>query len=90
LVNKSASDQSVQVKVQNFNAGSRYYWYALTGGGDNGEFSRKVLVNGQGPAGIAGGPSNYTSINAYSASTQNGIKVTVPARSIVYMAIDKR
>jgi hypothetical protein len=80
----------VQVTFQNFNIGSRFYWYTLTGGADNGEFSRKVLVNGQGPSTVAGGPDNYASINPYSASAQNGIKVTVPARAIVYMVIDKK
>ena len=90
LVNKSVSSLSVQVKFQNFNIGSRFYWYTLTGGGDNGEFSRKVLVNGQGPAGVAGGPGNYASINPYSATATNGIYVTVPAMAIVYMIIDKK
>jgi len=90
LVNKSASSQTVQVKFQNFNIGNRYYWYTLTGSGDNGEFSRKVLVNGQGPSGVAGGPDNYATIIPYSASAQNGIKITVPAWSIIYMVIDKK
>ena len=90
LVNKSATSQTVQVKCQNFNIGNRFYWYTLTGGGDNGEFSRKVLVNGQGPATVAGGPDNYASIIPYAASAQNGIKITVPARAIVYMVIDKK
>ena len=90
LVNKSASSQTVQVKFKNFNIGNRFYWYTLKGGGDNGEFSRKVLVNGQGPTGVAGGPGNYASINPYSATAANGIYVTVPAMAIVFMIIDKK
>ena len=90
LVNRSTAAQLVQVKFQNFNVGARFYWYTLTGGGDNGEFSRKVLVNGQGPSGIAGGPAIYASINPYSATTVNGVNVNVPARAIVYMVIDKK
>ena len=90
LVNKSAVSQTVQVKCQNFNIGNNFFWYTLTGGGDNGEFSRKVLVNGQGPSTVAGGPDNYASIIPYAASAQNGIKITVPARAIVYMIIDKK
>jgi hypothetical protein len=90
LVNRSSSAQLVQVKFQNFNVGNRYYWYTLTGGGDNGEFSRKVLVNGQGPSSVAGGPSNYASITPYSATTINGVNINVPARAIVYMVIDKK
>lgn len=90
LVNKSTASLNVQVKLQNFNIGSRFYWYTLTGGGDNGEFSRKVLVNGQGPSGVAGGPDNYASINPYSATAINGIRVTIPPRAVVYMVIDKK
>ncbi|HUS02494.1 MAG TPA: hypothetical protein VMY77_12240, partial [Chitinophagaceae bacterium] len=90
LVNRSSSAQLVQVKFQNFPIGTRFYWYTLTGGGDNGEFSRKVLVNGQGPSGVAGGPANYASINPYSATTVNGVNINVPARAIVYMVIDKK
>jgi alpha-L-arabinofuranosidase len=90
LVNKSTNSMSVEIKVQNFRKGSRYYWYTLTGGNDNGEFSRKVFVNGRSSVYASGGPSNYTSLNAYSATTANGIKVTLSARSVIFMAIDKQ
>jgi hypothetical protein len=90
LVNKSAADKSVEVKVQNFRKGNRFYWYTLTGGGDNGEFSRKVLINGSGPTNAAGGPANYKTISAYAASADNGIRVLVPARSAVFMGIEKK
>lgn len=90
MVNKSTSAQSVELKVANFRVGARYYWYTLTGGTDNGEFSRKVFVNGEGPSGAAGGPVNYKTIKAYSATSQNGIKITLPARSVVCLVIDKK
>jgi len=90
LINKSAIEKIVEVKVQNFRKGNRYYWFTLTGGGDNGEFSRKTLVNGAGPAGAAGGPANYKTINPNAASAANAIRITVPARSAVYMVIDKK
>jgi WD40 repeat protein len=90
IINKSADSKAVEIKVQNFRIGSKFYWYTLTGNADNGEFSRKVLVNGTGPSIAAGGPSNYKTISAYSASSLNGIRVTVPARSAVYLAIDKK
>jgi len=64
--------------------------YSLEGSNDNGEFSRKVLVNGVGPALEAGGPVDYTSLKARSAVTTNGIRVTVPARGAVIMVIDKK
>jgi alpha-L-arabinofuranosidase len=90
LVNKSTSDRSVEIKVQNFRKGTRYYWYTLTGGGDNGEFSRKVLVNGTPATHASGGPSTYKTINANAALTTNGIRVIVPARAAVFMAIEKQ
>jgi len=90
IVNKGTTAQDVKLNIQNFRLGNRYYWYTLNGGTDNGEFSRKVFVNNQGPSGVSGGPANYTSIKAYSAATTNGVKVNVPARSAVYMVVDKK
>jgi hypothetical protein len=89
LINKGTTSQNVNI-ISNAPAGNRFYFYTLRGGTDNGEFSRKVFVNGIGPDGISGGPSNYTSLKAYSAETKNGIKVVLPARSVVYLAIDEK
>ena len=47
VVNKGTATETVKVNFQNFFPGERYYWYTLTGSNDNGEFSRKVLVNGK-------------------------------------------
>ena len=58
------SSQTVEVTFKNFYAGNRFYWYTWEGSTDNGEFSRKVLVNGTGPAGEAGGPLNYATLSA--------------------------
>lgn len=86
LVNKGTSAQTALITMNNAKPGSRYYWYTLTGGNDNGEFSRKVYVNGQGPTELSGGPANnYTSIKPYSASTNGGIRVALPGRSVVYV-----
>ena len=90
LVNTSANSFPINVKTKNFRMGNRFYWYSLEGGTDNGEFSRKVLVNGNGPAGDVGGPANYNTLAARSASTINGIKVTVPARGAIILVIDKK
>jgi alpha-L-arabinofuranosidase len=90
LVNKSSADCNVQLNIKNFNKGSRYYWYSLQGGTDNGEFSGQVFINGTGPTLTAGGPANYTYIHARSATTTNGVFVTVPARGAVMMVIDKK
>ena len=90
LINKSTATETVNITLQNATAGSKYYWYTLTGGTDNGEFSSKVYVNGNGPSEPTGGPSsNYTTIAASSAVTAGGINVTVPARGVVYLVIDK-
>jgi hypothetical protein len=89
LVNKENTARVVQVGLDNAKAGSRFYWYILTGGTDNGEFSRKVYVNGQGPTEQSGGPAtSYTTIKPYSALTSGGIKINMPARSVAYVVID--
>ncbi len=90
LVNKSADAKSVEITIKNFRKGARFYWYTLTGGGDNGEFSRKTLVNGIASSYAAGGPGNYKNIGPNSASTANGIKVTVPGRAAVFLVVAKQ
>ena len=90
LVNRGMASQTISITLKNATAGSRFYWYTLTGGTDNGEFSRKVFVNGKGSAEPSGGPATeYTTLKAYSASTQNGIKIGLPARSVAYVVINK-
>lgn len=89
LVNKSTSSVSAEITLKNAKAGTRFYWHTLTGGTDNGEFSNKVYVNGNGPSLPSGGPADYASIKPNSALTQNGLKVTLPARSVVYIIVDK-
>ncbi|MCW3092548.1 MAG: alpha-L-arabinofuranosidase-like protein [Ferruginibacter sp.] len=89
VINMGASAQSVEIKINNFNIGSRYYWYSLEGSNDNGEFSRKVLVNSSGPATVAGGPADYATLKARSAVTTNGVKVTVPPLGTVIVMIEK-
>ena len=91
ITNKGTSAKTVEAKFQYFTPGSKYYYYVLTGGNDNGAFSRMVYVNGSGPAnGIAGGPSDYQNIKMYATNAAGGIKISVPARSVVFMVVDKR
>jgi hypothetical protein len=90
LVNQSSSSQTIKLAYKNFNAGGKYYWYTLTGGTDNGSFSRKVYVNGQGTTLPGGGPSNYASVKAYSASAANGVYLNLPPMSVVFMVVDKK
>ncbi len=90
LVNKGTDTQTALITLENAKPGSRYYWYTLTGGTDNGEFSRKVYVNNQGSTEASGGPaSSYISIKPNSANTTGGIKLALPGRSVVYVVIDK-
>jgi hypothetical protein len=90
LVNTTAAAQVTEVKTKNFRAGTRFYWYSLEGSNDNGEFSRKVLVNGSGPTGVAGGPADYASLKANAATTSNGIRVSIPQKGAVFIVIDKK
>lgn len=90
LINKSTKAQTVKLVVKNYNPGSRYYWYTLTGGGDNGDFSPKVYVNAIGPAETTGGPPAYKQIKAYAVAAQAEIKLDLPARASVYLVIDKK
>jgi hypothetical protein len=89
VVNKGTSAQTVKISFQHFIPGNRYYWYTLTGDNDNGEFSRKVLINGTGPSGVAGGPANYLDVKANSAVTGNDIRITAPPRSSSFILVEK-
>ncbi len=90
LVNKGPDSKSVEIKITNFKKGNNFYWYTLTGDMDNGEFSRKTIVNGAGPSLAAGGPANYKTINPYAASASGNIRVIVPGRASVFLVIDKK
>ncbi len=63
VVNKSTAKQIVDLKVENYPEARSSYRYVLTGETDNGDFSRKVFVNGEGPAQAGGGPINYEDVN---------------------------
>lgn len=90
LVNKAGTSRTIEINVKNFLKGDKFYWYTLTGGSDNGDFSRKVEINGSGPSLAAGGPSNYHSISANAASATGAIRVIVPARAAVFIVIDNQ
>jgi hypothetical protein len=90
LLNTSNAPVTVEVKTKNFNIGSRFYWYSLEGSNDNGEFSRKVVINGSGPALVAGGPADYATLKARSSNTQYGVKLAIPAYGAVCVVIDKK
>lgn len=90
IINGSALNHVVSIDFQHFPAGSKYYWYTLTGGTDNGSFSGQVYVNGTGPSTATGGPLNYATLKPYSAALKGTIKISVPAMSVVYLVADKK
>jgi hypothetical protein len=89
LFNKGTANQTVQINFQNFVPGTRYYWYTLTGSTDNGQFSRQVIVNGILPTNASGGPLNYATINPNSATADNNVKITLPARSSSFVLVER-
>jgi hypothetical protein len=90
IINSGTTNHIVAINFQHWPAGSKYYWYTLTGGADNGSFSGQVYVNGTGPSTATGGPLNYSTLNAYSAPLAGTIKLSVPALSVVYLMADKK
>lgn len=90
LINKSNAGKAVEIDIKNFRKGTKFYWYTITGASDNGEFSRKVIINGSGTTLAAGGPSDYKTINAFAADVSGGLRVTVPARAAVFMVVEKK
>ena len=89
LFNKGLSNQTVKLNFQNFPIGTRYYWYTLSGGNDNGEFSRRVSVNGFSATNAGGGPLSYATIKPESALSQDDVKILVPGRSAVYVVVER-
>jgi len=90
LVNTGTGNRVVTVNFKNFNAGASYYYYTLNGGTDNAPFSHQVYVNGIGPSTSTGGPANYATIPASTASISGGITVSIPAYSAVFLVADKK
>jgi len=90
LINSGTLNHVVSIDFQHFPAGSKYYWYLLTGGTDNPPFSGQVFVNGKGPSTATGGPLAYGTLNAFFAPLQGTIKIAVPPLSVVYLVADKK
>jgi hypothetical protein len=90
LINSGNLSHLVSIDFQHFPAGSKYYWYTLTGGTDNAPFSAKVYVNGAGPSTDSGGPLDYATLKAYSAPLKGTIKIALPPLSVVYLVADKK
>lgn len=89
LINKGAAGQTVELDINNFESGDKYYTMTLTGGTDNGEFSRKVYLNGLGTDEEGGGPDEYEDIAASALETEGGISVDLPPMGVVYVLVEK-
>lgn len=89
IINSGGLSHTVSVDFQHFPAGSKYYWYVLTGGKEA-VFSSQVFVNGAAATNTTGGPLNYADIKPYSASLSGTIKVQVPPYSVIYLVADKK
>jgi hypothetical protein len=63
-VNKGITEKTTAINFQYFTPGSKFYYYTLKGGTDNGDFSRMVYVNGSGPS------STYTTIGMNSTAAE--------------------
>ena len=87
IVNKGTTQQIVNLNMDNITNARSYYRYVLTGGTDNGSFSRKVYVNGEGPAGDGGGPKNYDTVKAFGTSINGDIKFAAPPLSVTYVLV---
>lgn len=90
MVNRGTEPETVFIDVSNYEPGVFYYTQTLTGGDDNGEFSRKVYINGLGTDEEGGGPDNYASLKAVRYEVDGGIKIDLPSRSVVYTLIEKK
>jgi len=89
VVNKATTKQIVDLKMNNYPEARSFYRYVLSGGTDNGDFSRKVYVNGEGTTLVGGGPANYQTIKAYGKSIYNTAKFEVPPLSVTYVLVSK-
>ncbi len=88
VINKGKNVQTVSINMNDFGYGESYHVFTLTGGTDNGEFSRKVFVNGRGTTLASGGPPNVETIPARAMSLGSGIKITAPPRSVSYVLVE--
>ncbi len=90
LVNTSNKQVKVNVKLNHYAPAKHYYWYLLTGGTDHDDFSRKVLINGQGPEGDSGGPLDYASLKAYRGENKEGMKMKMPPYGVIFLNVGSR
>jgi len=85
IVNKGEKPQIVNINIE----GSRFYFYSLSGGTDNGNFSQSVFINGNAPSFKSGGPIlNLKDLKAFSSKIDDEIKIESPAYSVQFILIE--
>ena len=90
VINKDTTAQAVNINVNNWHPGNRFYMHTLTGGSGNGEFSLKVSVNGQAATYNSGGPEHFETIQPWSAPVGDGVRFIAPARSVQYILVEQK
>jgi hypothetical protein len=88
LVNKGTTEKVISIKLDNFSKGTRYYYYLLTGGTDNGDFSRKVYVNGKTTISEGGGPADYATIKPFGTDISGEITVSLPKWGNLFLLVE--
>jgi len=87
LINTAKIKKVVRLNLKDYKVGDRFYTYTLSGT-EGVDFSRKVFVNGVGPALVAGGPADYESIKASSSLIGEEIRIIIPPLSAVYVLVE--
>jgi aspartate 1-decarboxylase len=87
LINTAKVKKVVRLNLKDYKVGDRFYTYTLTGT-EGQDFSRKVFINGTGPALVAGGPADYESIKAGSSLITEEIRIVLPPLSAVYVLVE--
>ena len=91
MVNKGSEQQIVTINADTNLDKSSIYFYSLTGGDDNEDFSQKVIINDVAPKRIAGGPiEEFRDIKAWTSKIgKDDLKILSPARSVQYILIKR-
>jgi len=89
LINKGKTARTVKIKLDNFQFGTKYHRYILTGGTDNGSFSGRVYVNGHGPSYEKGGPATtYDRLMPLSTDIIGDIVLDIPRYGTVFLVVE--
>lgn len=90
LINKNDKREVVELTGIKNIKGKRYYYYTLSGGEDNGDFSQQVFINNIPPNYRTGGPiKELIDIKAWSNIANGSFMIEIPAYSVVYLMVDK-